>query len=722
MRSSLVADTLRLTPGIPATLDVEVTNTSPVIDGLTAVVLGLEPSWVQLAQPVVTLFPESTGTITLRFDVPANCPAGESAITIRVVSTVDPERSTDHVAWLVVEAVEQAELEMHPSLVEAGSYAGMQAMVVNSGNAVSELAVTAIEPTRALECKVTPATMLVAPGETGEVTVLAQGKRPWFGSSVERTIQVTATSPTLELTAVARFVQKPRIPRGVITALILLLIIALWATIFLFAIKYLRAGADPAKTVSATWPEGAREVNLADVAATVTGAVTAASTGDPLPRITVEAFRSDPEGEPILVGSAATGDDGNYTLSALLPGTYRLRFSSAGFVPVWFEAASSDTDAQELVLAPIETKPGINMVLSGEPGTLIGQIAAPQGAGGGDPATVTVTLLPSSPDQPVPPPQQVVTSGQFEVGGLTTPARYEVRIERPGFDTQIIETELGGGQAAVLDTANLQAANGSISGRVVDGGGTPLGGVTVIMRSGALERTITTPTVGSVGTFTLEGLETPRTYVLTFSLEGYTSATVALELSGGEQRTGVSAVLVGGAGSVQGAARTAGGQLLGGVSVVVQGRGLQLETATLTSGVGDNGVGSYALSGLLVPGTYTITFSKPGFQPTTLGVTFTAAGAQTGLDATMAPATSTVSGVASLSATPLAGLVVELADGTTSRTVVTAASPAGAFSFSNVEPGSYTLTISGAGVATRIVLIDVVLGADLVRNVSLVAP
>ena len=74
---------------------------------------------------------------------------------------------------------------------------------------------------------------------------------------------------------------------------------------------------------------------------------------------------------------------------------------------------------------------------------------------------------------------------------------------------------------------------------------------------------------------------------------------MALELSGGEQRTGVSAVLVGGAGSVQGAARTAGGQLLGGVSVVVQGRGLQLETATLTSGVGDNGVGSYALSGLL---------------------------------------------------------------------------------------------------------------------------
>ena len=66
MRTTLVSETLRLRPGVAATLDVEVTNTSAIIDGLTAVVLGLEPAWVQLTQPVVTLFPEATGTLTLR--------------------------------------------------------------------------------------------------------------------------------------------------------------------------------------------------------------------------------------------------------------------------------------------------------------------------------------------------------------------------------------------------------------------------------------------------------------------------------------------------------------------------------------------------------------------------------------------------------------------------------------------------------------------------------
>ena len=722
MRSTLVSETLRLTPGVAATLDVEVTNTSPIIDGLTAVVLGLEPAWVQLTQPVVTLFPEATGTITLRFDVPPSCPAGESAITIRVVSTIEPERFVEHVVWLTVEAVERAELEMRPSLVEAGSYAGMQAVIINQGNAVSELSVTALEPTRALECRVSPPTVQVAPGEVGQVTVVAHGKRPWLGSNVERSIQVTATSPALELSATARFVQKPRIPRGVITTLILVLIIALWATIFLFAIKYLRGGADPAKTVSATWPTGAREVNLKDVAATVSGTVTAQSTGDPLPRIIVEAFRSAPDGQPVLVGSAATGDDGNYELAALLPGKYRLRFSSAGFAPVWYPDAPLEADAEEFELAPVQVRPGLDAVVAGQPGTLIGQIAPPPGAAAGDPATVTVTLIPSSPDQPVPPPQTVTANGQFEVGGLETPAKYEVRIERPGFDVQVIETELGGGQAAVLDTTNLLAADGSISGRVVDGAGNALGGVTIIVRSGAEERTITTPTIGGVGGFTLDGLETPRTYVLTFSLDGYTSATVALELSGGEQRTGVSAVLVGGAGSVQGTARTSGGQPLGGVSVVVQGRGLELETATLTSGVGLSGVGSYSLSGLLAPGTYTITFSRAGYQTTTLSVSFDGAGARTGLDVVLSPSTSTISGVVRQGGVPRDRLTVVLSDGIAVRSVVTASSPAGTYSFSNVGPGSYTITVSGAGTQTRIVLVDVVKGVDVARDIDVVAP
>jgi len=408
-------------------------------------------------------------------------------------------------------------------------------------------------------------------------------------------------------------------------------------------------------------------------------------------------------------------------LAALLPGTYRLRFSAAGFDPIWYPAAADEATAELLPVAPVEVIPDLDVTIAGKPGALLGQVAAPQGAGGGAPATVTVTLLPASPDQAVPPPQTVTTSGEFAVEGMVTPARYQVSIERPGFDRQVVEVELGGGQATVLDTSNLLAANGSISGRVVDGAGSALGGVVVTLRSGSIERTITTPTVGTVGSFTFQSLEAPRTYVLTFSLAGYTSATVALELAGGESRSGVSAILIGGAGSVQGRVTNAGGQPLGGVTVLVQGRGLQLQTATLTSGVGVNGIGTYSLSGLVVPGTYTITFSKSGFVTTTAGVTFTAAGLQSALDASLAPASSTVAGAVSIGAVPTSGLLVVLHDGITSRQVVTTATPAGAYSFSNVGAGSYTLTVTGSGVQQRIVLVVVVKGTDLTRNISMLA-
>ena len=53
MRVALAAETVRIAPGRPATLDVDVVNTSDVIDGLTASVLGFDAAWVHLLDPVV---------------------------------------------------------------------------------------------------------------------------------------------------------------------------------------------------------------------------------------------------------------------------------------------------------------------------------------------------------------------------------------------------------------------------------------------------------------------------------------------------------------------------------------------------------------------------------------------------------------------------------------------------------------------------------------------
>ncbi len=726
MRATLLAHTVRIQPGIPATLDIEVTNTSDVIDGITAEVYGLDPAWVPLVQPVVTLFPDTSGTLTIRFMLPTSCPAGESMITVRVYSTIDQRRHDEHAVWITVEPVEAATLEMRPSLVEGGAQADMHAVVTNTGNVATEFSITALEPTRALECRVLPTTILVEPGQQGEVTLHAEGRRPFIGQMLSRNIEVTATSANLELTQTARFMQKPRIPRGVITALILAAIIVLWATIFLLVVQYMRTRAEPAKAVPATWEKGTREVKISDVAASLKGTVAAASTKQGLPRVTVEALRKTKTGYE-NAASAVTGDDGTFNLSALLPGTYRVKFSSTGFDTVWYAvpvSATSEAGALEFTVAPREDKLKIDAIIAGQSGQLIGQVAAPEGNNPA-PATVTVTLVPANAQQAPQDPQTLTTDGPFTFPGLTTPATYEVKVLRDGFAPQVTRVELTGGQSGVLDTASLVAANGSISGLVTDGGGNGLGNVKIVLRSGAIERTIVTPTVGSAGAYTIDGLPTPRTYVITYTLNGFTSATVALDLTGGQQKPGVDVQLIGGAGTVVGTARDVDNNPLGGVKVVVAKGAITAETATLTSGAGSTGTGSYSVSGLPTPGVYTVTFSLDGYQSETRQFGFlTATSTPSVIDIVLHKATSNISGTVTVTGGNPAlnvGLNVELSDGTEVRTAITTSTPAGFYGFAAVPEGTYTLRVFGPGVVPRVVLITTSPGDDLVRDINTVA-
>lgn len=720
MRTTLASTRLRIRPGVPTSLDIEVVNTSDVIDGVTATVFGLDPSWVQMSPPVVTLFPDSIGRLTLTFDVPPACPAGDSILLIRIASTIDPARYAEHDVWLTVDPIEAATLSLRPSVIVGGRTADIDVQVSNTGNVATEFAIAGLDPTRALECLAEPAVLVVEPGYTASALLEATGPRPWFGQAVTRNIQVTATSPTIALTETARFTQKPRIPRGVLTAVILAGIIALWAFVFLFVVQLIRGNDDPAKAVPANWNDGgATEVNLADVAGSVRGTVTAATTGEPMARITVEAYRVVPnKPEPELSASAATTEEGTYQLGALLPGTYLVRFSAEGFDPLWYPGTPDRAAAEELRIAPLDATPGIDMALTGRGGTLAGKVPVPPGADPSVPTKVTITLVPARPGDPVPEPTVIETTGEFSVPDLPTPATYRVRVERPGFDPEEFDVELGGGQATVIDNALLAASDGGLQGVVTDAAGNPLGGVTVTVRSGTLEQVSTTPTTGNVGTFQVENLPTPNTYVVTFSKEGYADTTIALDLAGGESRTGLRATLVGGSGTVQGTIRDDTGAPLGGVAVTVTRGTVKASTTSLTAGDGGAGVGTYQVTGLPAPGTYTVTFTLAGFATETTTVTFVNAGEQPTVDIVMLRSTGTVRGRVTVDGGGRAGLTLELSDGSTPRTTQSASSPSGGYEFTGVPPGAYTLRITGTGVQETVVLLDVVAGQVTERDVA----
>ncbi|MEX2628247.1 MAG: carboxypeptidase-like regulatory domain-containing protein [Ilumatobacteraceae bacterium] len=738
MRTELGITHLSVDPGSPARIEIDVTNVSEVIDGVTAIVDGIDQTWIRFDAPVVSLFPSVTTTIGFTIDLPSDCPAGDYLVVVRVVSTIDPERQSVHDFWISVAPVVAFGLDLRPRVITSGSSASIEATVVNEGNVDAPVFVTAIDQTREADCVVEPPEVIVPEGGEAKVGIEVHGPRPWFGQAPVRTISITAVCGDIEVEELATFTQKPRIARGLVTALILAGIILLWATIFLLVVAALSSGDDPAKATATDFETGgAANVALAAIAGTTEGQVTAATTGEGVPRITVEAFRVRQNGELLASGSAATDDDGAYSLSSLIPGTYVLRFSSDGFDEVWYPAGSSAEEAEPVTVGPTETVSDLDVVLSGGAGALVGVITVPETVEAAPTLSVTATLLdgdgdgdgdgagddtadPGTDEPAAAPTFTQETQGDFRLDGLPTPGTYRIRVEGADFEPQVLEESLEGGEVKVLNTIRMGAALGSISGTVVDAEGTPLGNVVVTVTGGDDEREVTTPTSGNVGEFQVIGLETPSTYVLTFELEGYSGETIALDVLAGEDRGGITALLIGGNGSVSGTVRDTEGAPLGDVEVTLAGDGFDTATTTLTAGDDGGGVGSYSLSGIPVPGVYTVTFVADGYVSETLEVGFLAAGPAPPTDVELRSDIGEITGTVRGGAEPLGDVGVELSDGVEVRTSTTATAPAGVFRFDGVGPGAYTLRVQAPAYQERVVLVRVAEGEVLTRDIDLV--
>ncbi len=723
MRTELLPLDVAVRPGDETVIEIEVGNTADVIDGVTARVEGIDPSWVYLPIPVLSLFPDSTGTMPIHIRFPRMTVVGDYLVVITIESTIDPTRRSTHDLWLHVDPIEAASLRLRPSVVAAGKRATFGAIVTNEGNAVTDFTMSAVDETRVLDTTVQPLTLTVLPGTEGVAEIVVSGKRPWVGQPVARTVSIGADTPTLQLRATATFNQKPRIPRGVLTALLLAAIIALWAFIFLFGVNLLRSGNDPTKAVAANFNEGGvQDVPLESIAGSALGKVTAASTGQGLPLITVEAYRLTAQGGEELTVSAGTADDGTYDLAGLLPGNYKLRYTAEGFQELWYPSAPTSAEATPVEIEPLGQVKDLDVALTGMSGRMTGAVALPESATPGQPVNVTIQEIPAPPTDPnapapvAPPPiSQETTDGRVDFTGLTTPGTYRVTIEAAGFQPQEFTQVLGGGSQQVLNTARLGAATGSIAGTVRSSDGTPLGNVTVTATSGDIEKEATTPTAGNVGTYLIDGLDTPRTYVLTFARDGFSGQTIALQLEAGQARTGVDAVLVGGTGTITGTVTGPDGRPLGGVEVVVSRGDFTAKTATLTTGA----PGTYTVSDIPTPGNYTVTFSLPGYLSETVRVGFIVPRTISGVDASLRRADASIAGTVTSNGAPIAGATVELSDGLTSRTTATASTPNGGYVFTGVQPGSYTLTVSASGFRRTVALVSVAAGDALVRDVAL---
>ncbi len=760
MRADLDQSELTASPAQPFVLCVGLANTSPVIDAISATVAGLPGATVSSTPASLSLFPGTSGTLSLRVVLPKDFPAGRHQATVHLRSAVLPEDGIERPVQIDVAAAVCASLTLTPSTRRGHRKGSFAVHCANEGNIALEVSLSATDPERALHLSFHPGKLFVKPGAVGEATLNVRAPRQLFGSERARQVSVSANvagAPPRDarvgarVTAISReaqatYTQHPRVSRGLATACILAAIVVLWAAIFSFGLKSVLAEQPLAKSAPLSFfaplssgPSraggGAPVAGFAPkdfaplgAAGSISGTVTSPGQPGGVGRLTVQAVELGPGGG--APATAATQANGSYQVAGLFPGHYKVSFSAPGFKTIWYGGASRERAARVVEVGAESTLQNVDVVVHGLPGSIKGQVMT--GELPSPPVQVTAVAVSAVPPSATSPAQggsygaiarghaghalsaRAGASGTFSFAHLASPATYELTFRSRQFLQASEQVYVGGGQAAVANTVQLQANAGKIEGTVSDGG-KPLGGVNVSASAGGNSFSAITPTAGPVGTFSLTGLPTPATYLLTFTKAGYGTDTEAVDLGPGRAITKLHVALAGGAGTVSGRVFGPNGQPLGGVAVTVGGQANPVTTETLTAGY----VGTYTLSGLPTPGTYALTFSRPGYASETVGVALGSRGLARGVDVTLPGALGQISGrvVNARTGGDLAGVNVVITDGPT--TVQTTTTPEGNYSLAELSAGTYSVTFSLPGYTSETALVQLRPGKVSRQDVSL---
>lgn len=691
MRVEVTPRRLSAVPGQPAVVTIGVSNNGTVISGHRIRVLGVDPQWASLDQQELSLFPDSSGVAVLTVNLPPGVPAGARTLSIEVTELTPP----GEVAVVDVEVTVPAEpglkLSVDPTSVTGGKNATVAVLVENTGNSDLDVDLAGADEEGALNFAFTPLDPALAPGEQIICSAKLDAKRPWFGSPKIRPFTVEAGPRSAPVIAYGAWVQKARLTRAALALIGLLTAATVFAVVLTASLSQVVGQSAADRNLAIQVAQAAGQTSTGGTSG-ISGTVSLLTSSKPVAGVSVDLYQSSNPAQPIV--STATGSTGGYHFSGLASGSYLVEFQGAGFSELWYPDSLTSTNAQAVTLATGQVQSGVNVRLGGLPATVEGQISGGDAEG----ATLTVEIPPATPGgvPTIVTTETLDATGKFDLTGIPSPAVYELVVTKPGYAPASQEIDLSGGETAGNISITLHQGNGSISGTVSTLKG-PLGGATISASDGTTTvSTVSLTTTGNVGKFVLDDLPTPDTLTVVVSANGYATQTLSLSLSSNQQLTGVAVTLQSGEGSIAGEVTTASGPA-GGVTVTATNGDVTLSTVTLSTGK----VGTYTLSGLPVPGDFTVTFSSPDLASQTRAIDLPATGNTdiTGVDADLVPNTAAVYGtVTQTGGQALGEVTVLLSSGSTSYTVTSATVPTlGSYEIDGVTPGTYTISFTRQG-------------------------
>jgi hypothetical protein len=739
--------------GATVTFVVTVTNTTDLIGGYTARVLGLDPAWVETQPERLSLFPGATETITITVTTPAGLRAGDRRFAVQVRELTPPTRTTVVDLDLAIAPAPSVELDLDPRSVTAGRRGSFGLLVDNVGNTAISGPLSGHDDQEKIRYRFIPTSLDLAPGEHAAVEVRVRARRRLIGQPVVRpfTLRVEdGRPPDQQPKTTGTFMQRPLVARGAMSLLGLLASITVFALVITYALSSV-VGRSAADRDLALQVAQAQQNGASGGTGSIAGTARLLTSGAAVAGVSVEVFAASDTATSIE--SAATSATGTFRLPSLASGDYKLRFRGAGFTEVWYPAALTPTDGTPVSLQTGQDLAGIDVRLGGLPATIVGKIVADslQGANvtlqvpgtpvrsSGTP-TAAVSVAAGAVLQSVP----VGADGTFALANVPSPSVYDLVVTEPGYATETQRIDVAGGENRTGVTITLRKGDGLISGRVTSVRG-PVKGAHVTANYNTTSVQTLSLSDGDPGAFTLRSLPTPASFNVVVTADGYAAQTVTLSLAPGQQLTGVGITLGGASGALSGQALTkADGLPAPGVTVTVTNGVLSVQTVTQTLG----SPGTWDVQGLPVPSTYTVTFSRGDLASQSLSVALDAYGTATtqaaagttvssaGIKVSMVTATAEIYGFTVTTAgdesTGVGETLISMSNGAqqlamTSSSVAVSpggglAAHAGAYHLDNVPPGTYTVTVSRHGTRPTSQIVQVVAGDLVHRDLTVALP
>ncbi|MDQ2624216.1 MAG: carboxypeptidase regulatory-like domain-containing protein, partial [Actinomycetota bacterium] len=362
--------------GTPVDMLVTVTNSSDVIAGYDVRVLGADPGWVEIEDPSLRLFPGASLTTRVSITLPAETLAGDRHFTVQVLDRTGTGEVAVFDTVVEVPARPRTEIDLEPRMITSGKAAQFHLTVRNEGNTTDPVRLVAVDPEARASFTFTPHTVAPAPGNGTASALGIRAKRPWFGDPVMRPFEVRfegagAPAPDAPPAAAGVFVQKPRVGRGMLGLVGLVIAITVFALVITVALSSVvsRSAADRNLAIKVAQ---AREGGTSTGRSALAGSVVELATGAPLAGVSVDLFLADDAVQ--AVATTATDAAGTFRLERLAAGDYVVRVRGAGFAEVWYPAAAAPGDAVPVAAAEGETVSGLVIVAGGVPATIEGVV------------------------------------------------------------------------------------------------------------------------------------------------------------------------------------------------------------------------------------------------------------------------------------------------------------------------------------------------------------